>query len=289
MKHSITAFVFTCTFLYGMGHQAIAQNASNEIVMYPRDKEIAEQILTQFKVDYQLKTNLLLIKVGQFLLETPYVANTLEIGQTEQLVVNLRELDCTTFAENCLALARTIQKKETSLNDFVNELKFIRYRDGVLNEYPSRLHYFSDWISNNGKKALVKDMSQEMGQTAFPNKVSFMTSHPESYLALKNNSGFVDEIALQESEINSRATYYIPKNKLSKYEHLLQDGDILGITTNIPGMDISHVVIAIHIKGRIHILHASQSQNKVLVSNETLKQYLNTRKSVTGIMVARPL
>jgi len=54
-------------------------------------------------------------------------------------------------------------------------------------------------------------------------------------------------------------------------------------------MDISHVVIAIHKAGRIHLMHASLKYKKVIVSTETLEQYLNTYKSITGIMVARPL
>lgn len=289
MKNIILSTVFICTFLSGIDHKVFAQHATPQNNIHPTDKAIAERILTQFKGDNHLKTNLLIVKVGMFLQETPYVANTLENGKEEQMVVNLRELDCTTFVENCLALALTIQKKETNYNDFVDELRFIRYRDGVLNEYPSRLHYFTDWIFNNSKKALLKNISKEMGCTIFPNKVNFMSTHFSSYPALNNSPNFVNEIALQETEINRRDAYYIPKKILPKYEHLLQDGDILGITTNISGLDISHVVIVIHKKGKIHILHASQLHKKVLVSNETLQYYLDNQKSVTGIMVARPL
>jgi len=285
----IIIITLLCVYPFNHGNYSSAQSTSNDIVMQPSDKKIAEQILTKFRNDYQLKTNLLLIKVGKFLLETPYAANTLEIVENEQMVINLRALDCTTFAENCLALARTIQKKETSFVDFVNELKFIRYRDGILNEYPSRLHYFSDWIFNNEKKILIKDMSKEIGQTPFPTKVNFMSNHPENYPALINKPDFIKQICQQESEISNRANFYIPKNKFAKYEHLLQDGDIIGITTNIDGMDIMHVGFAIHKRGRIHILHASQLHKKVLVSNDTLEKYLKTKNSATGIMVARPL
>ena len=76
---------------------------------------------------------------------------------------------------------------------------------------------------------------------------------------------------------------------MAQVEDQLQDGDILGLTTAMAGMDISHVVIALRIKGRIHIMHASQSAMKVIISTETLEQYLNSAKSRTGIMVARPL
>ena len=46
-----------------------------------------------------------------FLRGTPYVASTLEKRSRRALVVNLRELDCTTFAETVLALSRTCGKK----------------------------------------------------------------------------------------------------------------------------------------------------------------------------------
>lgn len=39
------------------------------------------------------------------LLGRPYVGQTLEINEEEQLVVNLRELDCTTLVETSAALA----------------------------------------------------------------------------------------------------------------------------------------------------------------------------------------
>ena len=276
-------------FTFCQESQLLAQNTPVEPVMLPRDKEIVEDVLKRLKGDQKLETGLLVLKAGTLFLGTPYVANTLEVGGKEKMVINLRELDCTTFAENCLALARTIQKENPTFNDFVDELKFIRYRDGILNEYPSRLHYFSDWIFNNDKKKIVKSVSREIANVSFPNKVSFMSQHPEDYPALKTKPDFVKEIALQENEISARSSWYIPKSRLFEFEHLLRDGDIIGITTNIPGMDISHVIIAMHKNGRVHLLNASSKHKKVVISDETLEQYLNNYKSTTGIMVARPL
>ena len=289
MKHILFLVSVLCMYTFCQSQQLMAQARPDEIVMMPHDKEIVENIIKQLKTDQKLETGLLVIKAGKLFLETPYVANTLEVGGNEKMVINLRELDCTTFAENCLALARTIQKEQPTFDIFVDELRFIRYRDGLLNEYPSRLHYFSDWIFNNDMKKTIKSVSNEIANNEFSMKVSFMSTHPEAYPALKSYPEYVKEIALQENEITNRKAWYIPKNKFSEYEHLLKDGDILGITTNMAGMDISHVVIAIRIEGRIHLIHASLKHKKVLVSTETLEQYLNTYKSTTGIMVARPL
>ncbi|MDD4969569.1 MAG: DUF1460 domain-containing protein [Paludibacter sp.] len=289
MKHVLVLVLTLLIFSLSLGAQLLTQDKPDELVLTSRDKEIVDTLLWKLKKDQKLETGSLIIKVGKLLLETPYVANTLEKGGNEKMVINLRELDCTTFAENCLALARTIQNDNPTFYKFVDELKYIRYRDGLLNEYPSRLHYFSDWIFNNDKKKTVKSISSEFGNIPLNVRVSFMSKHPELYPALKNNPEFVRTISKQEDEISNRKSWYNPKNRFTEFEHLLHDGDILGITTSMPGMDISHVVIAIHKEGRIHIIHASLKHKKVIISTETLEQYLKNYKAITGIMVARPL
>jgi hypothetical protein len=260
-----------------------------DYILNPHDREIFEKIVNQFGNERKPETGDLLIKIARFFLETPYVANTLEAGDSEKMVINLRELDCTTFAENCLALARTLQHKNPGFDDFAKQLQFIRYRDGIREEYPSRLHYFSDWIFNNDEKKCVKSVSKEIAHTLVPNQVNFMTTHPDSYPALLKNQAFISEIARQESEISQRMTWFIPENKLSEVENKIRDGDIIGIKTNIQGLDISHVVIALRIHGRVHFIHASSKEMKVVISDETLEDYLLHSKLASGIMVARPL
>lgn len=261
--------------------------AQQKVLFEPRDKQIVQNLLSKFSEGKNTTTAELTTKIGTELLNTPYVAHTLEI-EPEQLVVNLRELDCTTFAENVLAIARTIKSKTPSFEQFTNELQNIRYRNGIINGYTSRIHYFSDWIFENNKRNFIKDVSEEIAKISYPLKVNFMSTHPASYLQLKDSS-LVSVIAKQEKEISSRQMFYIPEDKLADFENLLKDGDIAGITTTIEGMDVSHVVILQSVAGRIHILHASSTAKKVILSEETLEEYLKSSKSATGIMVARPL
>jgi len=269
--------------------QSFAPVPEKDFIMKPQDRQIFEQIVRQCGNDLNLETGDLVIKIGRFFLETPYVANTLEAGDTEKLVINLRELDCTTYAENCLALARTLQLKNPGFDNFARQLQHIRYRDGIRNGYPSRLHYFSDWIFNNDQKKCVKSVSKEIAHTLVPNQVNFMTTHPDSYPALQKNTDFITEMARQETEISQRMTWFIPENKLAEVEDKIKDGDIIGITTNIEGLDISHVVIALRINGRIRFIHASSKAMKVEISDETLEDYLLHSKMASGVMVARPL
>lgn len=288
MKTGICILLFSFLITPCFSKQKNIIKDTGKVVYLQKDKEILELILKLFSTDNKTSTAELIVKVGSFFKETPYVAHTLET-EPEQLVVNLRELDCTTFAENCLAIARTIKSEAPSFEQFTRELQNIRYRNGVIDGYPSRIHYFSDWIFENNKNNLVKDISKEIANTPYPLIVNFMSTHPNSYVQLKNDSTLIPVFAAKEQEISTRKAYFIPEEKIAETESLLQNGDIAGITTNIKGLDMSHVVILQRVNGRIHILHASTTAQKVILSEESLEDYLKKSKSATGIMVARPL
>jgi hypothetical protein len=279
----ISLLIFACS-----GTQMKQAANFEEITFQPKDKEIIEQLFELFSNDTNTPIPVLMVKVGTFFKETPYVAHTLETDK-EQLVINLREMDCTTFAENCLAISKTIKSKEPTFEQFTQELIKIRYREGKIDGYPSRLHYFSDWIYDNDRKKIIESASKEIAQIPYKNVVNFMSTHPDSYQQLKENSELVQILAEQENQISAREAYYIPENKISEFEDKLMDGDIVGITTGIKGLDISHVGILVRKAGRIHIMHASSKAEKVIVSEETLGEYLLSSKSATGIMVARPV
>ena len=257
------------------------------ILFQPDDKEILEQIFNQYAVKQGTSIYNLMVDVGRYFMETPYVAHTLET-EKEQLVINLREMDCTTFAENCLAISRTLQSGILTFEQFASELQQIRYRNGVIDGYLSRLHYFCDWIFDNQQKEMITDMSRKIAHTPLSKHFNFMSTHPDSYIQLKENAALIDSIEKQEQEITAREIYFIPEARIAEIEDLLWDGDIVGITTGIEGIAISHVGILVRLQGRIHLLHASSKAEKVVISENTLEGYLLESKSATGIMVARP-
>jgi len=227
-----------------------------------------------------------MVAVGVSFLGTPYVANTLE-EPDEHLVVNLRGLDCVTFVENVLTLSRCIKSGKTSFDDYKEQLQFIRYRDGKINGYPSRLHYFSDWIDDNERKNLVRNVSREIGLT-YRRQIHFMSSHPTSYKQLSNES-YLEKVKETESTLNEREHYHIPKNRLSDVESLIEPGDIIAITTSIEGLDVAHTGMAIRSNGVLKYLHAPLSKGKVQISEQSLVKYLAGNEKQTGVMVARPL
>lgn len=274
-------------FRFSFSSPVEGTESTDKVTFHAKDVEILHQILNLYSSEKNSPISELIIKVGSFFKEIPYVGQTLEI-EPEQLVINLRELDCTTFAENCLAITRTIKSNNPNFDAFTEELINIRYRNGKIDGYPSRLHYFSDWIFSNDQKKLVKDASEEIAGIPYLLKVNFMSTHPGSYVQLADSS-LISEIAGIEREISSRKMFYIPKERISEFEDQFQDGDIAGITTKVKGLDIMHVVILVRKDGKIHLLHASTSAMKVVLTEETLEDYLKNSKLATGIMVARPL
>ncbi len=280
----IIFLVFTCC-----NFKAKETAVEANIIYNDEDVRILEQIFELFAEDSKSLASLLMVRLGTYFQGTPYVGHTLEVGDEEQLIVNFREMDCTTLVENCLALAKTIQGGNQDFDSFAAHLRNIRYRSGIIDGYPSRLHYTTDWFFDNQQKKLVHDLSKEIGGEPSPREINFMSTHTESYRQLKENPEWVEAITRQENEINSRRRYFLPKERLHEAEGQLNDGDIVGITTSIKGLDVSHMGILVRKAGRIHLLHASSSLEKVLLSEETLEEYLMNSKSATGIIIARPL
>ena len=77
----------------------------------------------------------------------------------------------------------------------------VRYRDGNLNGYASRLHYFSDWIRNNEQMGFVMECTSETACDQ-PKELwlDFMTTHVESYQPMTKNQSLIAEIASVEKK-----------------------------------------------------------------------------------------
>jgi hypothetical protein len=253
------------------------------------DRALIQRKLDTFSKDRALPIGDLVLRIGLDFLNTPYVAKTLDRTKEEKLVINLHELDCTTFAENCLALARTIKSDNANLATFCTELEGIRYRGGVLDGYASRLHYFSEWISDNESRNHVQSMAAQMGGKVLPVTLNFMSNHPKEYPQLINDPASTAKIKAMEEKVSAQKFFYIPSTQFESIENLVKDGDIVTLTTSIPGIDVSHVGILLKKEGRIYLLHASSSLMKVVVSTEPFAQYLTKSKKTTGVMIARPV
>ena len=220
------------------------------------------------------------------MLGVPYVAGTLDGNEEEQLVVHVDQLDCTTFVETVLALCIADKRGERSFDGFKKALIDVRYRNGILDGYASRLHYFSDWIRNNEQMGFVKECTSETACSQ-PKELwlDFMTTHVDSYLPMKKDPALVEVMAAQEKNWQGTVVSYIPKEKLnlSPEELKIKDGDILAMVTNIKGLDIVHVGFAFWKDNQLHLLHASSVAKKVIEDPQT--QYESSKKTKAHIGV----
>ena len=227
-----------------------------------------------------------MLEIGKFFLGKPYLAGTLETKKAESLIVNLRELDCVTFVESVVALVWCLRSQEKSFGTFQRLLRKIRYRKGQLQGYPSRLHYFSNWIHDNQKKGILKDVTRKIGGRLGRKAINFMTTHQKLYPQLENMVN-LRKMRVIERRISRRSFFFIPKKDLGRFEDRIEDGDIIAVTSNKEGLDVQHVGLAVRLKHRIHLLHASSSEGKVVLSKKTLYRYLMQSRTRSWIMVAR--
>jgi Protein of unknown function (DUF1460) len=256
---------------------------SNEII-FQKKMELAASLKLHKKPMGEV-----IMQIGKSFLGTEYTAHTIEAPGDERLIVDLQTVDCVTFYENTLVLARCIKKGLTAFEDFKKELQFVRYRGGVLHGYPSRLHYTSDYFFDNEKKGVLKDITHEIGGVPYRKTIDFMSAHQEAYPKFKEFPDDVKTIRAVENEINHRTLYYIPKSDVKKLASKIHNGDILAITTTRDGLDCKHTGIAVWVDGSLRLMHAPLPGSQVQITTHPLWEYLSRIKDDTGIMVARPL
>ena len=216
-------------------------------------------------------------RVGELALGSPYVAGMLDAyardggdPRTEPLTLDLSRFDCVLLVEGCLAVARAAAKQGSGWSDFAREVERMRYRGGVRSGYASRLHYFSEWMEDNTRRGLLRDLGAELGGTRDERPLRFMTEHRASYPALRDDATF-QAIAERERALDSMRRIVIP-------------------TERIAGLDATHTGFAYRDRGGVmRVLHAPLSGAAVEVSRRTLPEYVAAIRNATGIMVARPL
>ncbi len=225
--------------------------------------------------------------IARFFLGKPYKSNTLNVTQEELPVINLRELDCVTLVENVLALAYLGQYNENAVDSFVENIIKIRYRNGEIEDYTSRLHYSTDWLYEMQRQKLLDDVTLATGGIKYSKPVHFMSKHYTRYPVLAKDRKLLQKIKTIETEINKRTYYYIPKEKINSIAGKIQNGDVVLITTNIAGLDTSHLGFALKQNGKTYLLHASSTGKKVVITEQPLQEYMEGIQLQTGIILGR--
>lgn len=237
-------------------------------------------------------------RVGELAMGTPYKAFTLEEyikaggdpTAKEPLTLSLTEFDCVSLVEACLGVARAADGSATpSWIDFASEVERIRYRGGRRGSYSTRLHYFSEWITDGASRGLLRNLGQELGGIQDARPLRFMTEHRGSYPALANDSVF-REIGEMEQRLDASPRWMIPTARIPEVADRIETGDVLAFATSISGLDVTHAAFAYRDKtGILRVLHAPLSGGVVEISRLLLPDYVAAIKRSTGILIARPL
>jgi len=251
-----------------------------------KDVDNFNEVMTLLAPDREKPMSELVIKVAKHFLGTPYVAGTLEI-EPERLTVNTRETDCILFVEMCLAMSLTAKEAEPTFEKYLDNLRKLRYRDGKVDGYTSRIHYTSEWIIQGEMRGIFREVSRECGGSPLDQKFFYMTTHASSYKQLKDSPKNVEKIKAVEENLNTWGYWYIPKADLPKYLKNIKTGDIIGFNSATPGLDIAHVAYAYWEGDTLTFIHASYTDKKVVINKTPMVQHLNALKSQNGVRVIR--
>lgn len=265
-----------------------AQLSAQPTALYsPSDREIFHEYLTAIEPYREASLQTVLEKTALFFVGKPYRAHTLEESSEEQLTVNLRAFDCTTFVETVLALTGMVKSDDPSFDIFVKELQSLRYRNGTIEGYASRLHYATDWLHENEQRGVLRNLSASLGGVHQEKALHFMSSHREAYSRLKEDDAMLDRIASMEEMVNRRGGYhYLPKGVLEAAADQIPHMSVVLFTTAIDGLDATHMGFAFRKGETLTFLHASSSAKKVKIDEKTISDYTLGQTSCTGIIVA---
>jgi hypothetical protein len=224
---------------------------------------------------------------------TPYVNYTLELHDTiEAPSVNMNGMDCWTLFEIALCMARlvAVHPPPYSPQEMLRLVEMDRYRNGrCTGRFDSRLHHLEDWIHDNERRGLVKDITPSLGGKKLYRRMAYMGKKPHLYRQLRADPSLVPAFIRLENELSRRGVTYVPRSQVPRIESKLRNGDIICIVTNWHETYTSHVGLASRDSdGVLRFLHASKNHREVVL-DDRLSDYLNKFSTHAGIYVARPL
>lgn len=287
MYRVIKAVSIVCIVIFSglvNGQSLLAQSQTGST---PTDSTITRWLHDGLKREHEdTVTSDLIAYFARKQIGIPYEANMLDKSPTEKLVVDLSGEDCVIYVENTMALTLTALENDTTVDGFAHNLEQFRYRNGRLNGYASRLHYFSDWLLDNQQRGNLSIISQKWPNTARMDSIYFMSTHRKSYPQLMHSDSLYDSIRKREMFLSKDSLRYLPKIFLPRYVSKIQSGDIIAFVTSVPGLDVSHTAIALRSGNFLTFIHANPKKG-VSIEPLGLLPYVLGRKTIKGVIIAR--
>jgi N-acetylmuramoyl-L-alanine amidase-like len=252
----------------------------------------------RWALDSQLDTlplGELMAEIGRSFIGTAYVPGTLEVDGPERLVIDFQGFDCVTFVENVFTIARFLKSDMASRLDdrgyvegeYERGLRALRYRDNVIDGYPSRLHYFSDWIGDNERKLLVRDITEEVGGIADQKPIGFMSTHADAYRQLADPAN-LEQLRETEARLTESGRHVVPQAGIAAVAARIRNGDIIAATSTVEGLDVAHTGLALWVDGTLRLLHAPLVGDSIRISEVSLAERVGRIDGQDGIIIARP-
>ncbi|MEM7602600.1 MAG: N-acetylmuramoyl-L-alanine amidase-like domain-containing protein [Verrucomicrobiota bacterium] len=233
---------------------------------------------------------------GLALCGTPYVNYTLEIhDRIESPSVNFEGLDCWTFYEVSLAMARLIKNSPSAWTreGLLHYIELERYRNGRCDgTYVSRMHHLEEVFADNQQRGLGTNVTASLGGSRLRRQVKYMSTSTaiRNSRYLRHDPSMVPEMARIEAQISTLPVYYIPNSRVARIESKIQNGDVLAIVSNWHSTYTSHVGLAKRDGSTCRFMHASSSRRKgrQCLVDARISQYLREKKTNIGLIVFRP-
>ncbi|OLU27301.1 hypothetical protein BVH03_13800 [Pseudomonas sp. PA15(2017)] len=206
-------------------------------------------------------------RISGWFLGTPYQAGMLHGAENtpERLVIDFRGLDCFTYLDYVEAL-----RVSASPAQFMQSVIQTRYVDGDVS-FPKRKHFFSDWAYGE-----THNLADDITAHISPDALSV-----EKHLNEKANG----ESYLPGLPVVKRTIPYIPSELIdATVVSRLQTGDLIGIYTRLPGLDVTHTGFFIMTDEGPVLRHASSSKANEQVVDSPFLDYV---ANVPGIVIFR--
>ena len=235
------------------------------------------------------------IRAAREMVGTPYVNYTLEVDdRIESPVANFKGMDCWTYYENALALARMLRFKPAPYQpqDLLHMVEIERYRDGICTGgYLSRMHHLEEVFHDNQRRGYATNITSRLpGAQRLQRQIREMTVQWKAYRYLRTNPSLVGPMGRIEAQVSNLPVYHVPKSKVREAEKYLQNGDICAITCTHPGGYTSHVGLIVRLKDRAYFTHATSDREKgrMVVIDCPITDYVTRGSKHAGIIICRP-
>lgn len=262
---------------------------------YSSNSNILNDILSSIGFVYDTDSPLgdITASIAEKMLGTPYEAGLLDV-YPERLRVYLDKTDNLHFIEACMAVALTYKGESIGEYGEVNEseydqlcenIKALRYRDGIISKFSDRIFYFSEWVEQAERLGLIEEYTDCYGHE-YSQNFSYLSDHLMYLPQIGREPNARKEILEIEKRLsaNSQRAVISPEELTTEFYECVQNGDIVSFLSDRKGEDVSKAGIVRKTQNSVQIISASYKERTVV--SEDLKKSVADCK---GIRIFRVL